>query len=96
MREGRFSPVALMESTLAGIEASEPKLQVLGDPVFQTPWTFVGVPSITVPSGIVADGLPLGLQLITAPFAEARLLAVTRWCERTLGFAARPTLYQTH
>jgi Asp-tRNA(Asn)/Glu-tRNA(Gln) amidotransferase A subunit family amidase len=70
-------------------------LHATGDPVFQTPWTFVGLPSITVPSGLAPDGLPLGLQLVAAPFAEARLLAVARWCERTLNFAARPALFQT-
>jgi aspartyl-tRNA(Asn)/glutamyl-tRNA(Gln) amidotransferase subunit A len=69
-------------------------LQATGDPVFQTPWTFVGLPSITVPSSLTPDGLPLGLQLIAAPFAEAQLLAVARWCERTLNFAARPALCQ--
>jgi aspartyl-tRNA(Asn)/glutamyl-tRNA(Gln) amidotransferase subunit A len=70
-------------------------LHATGDPVFQTPWTFVGLPSITVPSGLTPDGLPLGLQLVAAPFAEARLLAMARWCERTLNFTARPALGQT-
>jgi Asp-tRNA(Asn)/Glu-tRNA(Gln) amidotransferase A subunit family amidase len=70
-------------------------LHATGDPVFQTPWTFVGLPSITVPSGLTPEGLPLGLQLVAAPFAEARLLATARWCERTLDFAARPALCET-
>jgi len=67
-------------------------LQATGDPVFQTPWTFLGIPALTLPCGIAENGLPLGLQLASAPFTEARLLAVARWCERTLAFTARPTL----
>jgi len=69
-------------------------LQATGDPVFQTPWTFLGIPALTLPSGIADNGLPLGLQLASAPFTEARLLAVARWCERTLAFTARPALGQ--
>lgn len=69
-----------------------PGLHATGDPVFQTPWTFVGLPSLTLPSGLSTDGLPLGLQLIGAAFTEARLLAVARWCERLLAFQAKPAL----
>jgi Asp-tRNA(Asn)/Glu-tRNA(Gln) amidotransferase A subunit family amidase len=69
-------------------------LHSTGDPVFQIPWTFVGIPSISIPSGLSAGELPLGLQLASAPFAEARLLAVARWCERVLDFTARPALVE--
>ena len=69
-------------------------LHATGDPMFQTPWTFVGIPSLTLPSGLSAKGLPMGLQLAAAPFAEARLLAVARWCERVLAFTARPALVE--
>jgi aspartyl-tRNA(Asn)/glutamyl-tRNA(Gln) amidotransferase subunit A len=69
-------------------------LHATGDPVFQTPWTFLGIPALTLPCDIAENGLPLGLQLASAPFTEARLLAVARWCERTLAFTVRPTLVE--
>ena len=55
-----------------------------GNTIFQGPWTSCGLPAITVPSGLAESGLPLGIQLIAAPFQEPRLLAAARWCEATL------------
>jgi len=37
------------------------------------PWTNAGCPSISIPAGRAANGLPLGLQLI-APFMADELL----------------------
>ncbi len=63
-----------------------------GDPMFQGPWTSCGLPSISIPSGLASSGLPLGIQLAAAPFAEARLLAAARWCEDVLDFQDAPPL----
>ena len=40
------------------------------------PWSLVGFPAISVPCGTDAAGLPIGLQLVAPPYAEARLVAV--------------------
>ena len=60
-----------------------------GDPSFCSPWSFLGMPAITLPTG-VEGGLPLAVQLVAAPWSEARLLAAAAWCERVIGFAAGP------
>jgi amidase len=65
-------------------------LDSTGDPVFCAPWSFAGLPSIALPSSVSAAGLPLAVQLIGGAFAEDRLLAVARWCEEILNFAAAP------
>ena len=65
-------------------------LSTTGDPVFQSPWTSAGLPTITIPSGVSQSGLPLGIQLAGTPFGEARLLAVARWCEAALGVELVP------
>ena len=62
-----------------------------GDPSFCSPWSFLGMPAITLPTG-VEGGLPLAVQLVAAPWSEARLLAAAAWCERVVGFAAGPPL----
>jgi aspartyl-tRNA(Asn)/glutamyl-tRNA(Gln) amidotransferase subunit A len=42
---------------------------------FTSVWVLAGVPAIVVPVGFV-DGLPVAMQLIARPFAEATLLRV--------------------
>jgi aspartyl-tRNA(Asn)/glutamyl-tRNA(Gln) amidotransferase subunit A len=39
------------------------------------PFNFTGVPALAVPVGFSAEGLPLGVQLVTKPWAEQKLLA---------------------
>jgi amidase len=63
-----------------------------GDPYFCAPWSAAGLPAIALPSGVGASGLPLSIQLVGGPFAEARLLAAAAWCERALDFSAAPPL----
>ena len=65
-------------------------LTTTGDPLFQSPWTFAGLPTITIPSGLSHGGMPLGIQLEGQLFGEAHLLAVARWCEATLGVSLAP------
>ena len=65
-------------------------LNTTGDPIFQSPWTSCGLPTITLPSGLSANGLPLGVQLIGAPFREDELLCAARWCEAALRVNMRP------
>jgi aspartyl-tRNA(Asn)/glutamyl-tRNA(Gln) amidotransferase subunit A len=63
-----------------------------GNPIFQGPWTSCGFPAISIPSGLAASGLPLGIQLAAGPGAEAGLLAAARWCERVLDVDLSPPL----
>lgn len=63
---------------------SLPDLTNTGNTMFQGPWTSCGLPSITLPSGLANSGLPLGIQLIAAPFQEPRMLAAAQWCENVL------------
>ena len=67
-------------------------LSTTGDPVFQSPWTTCGFPEITLPSGLSEAGLPLGVQLVSAAFAEAKLLAASFWCERVLDARLSPPI----
>ena len=48
------------------------------------------MPSISLPSGLDGQRLPLAIQLVGAPLAEARLLGAAAWCERAIGFAEAP------
>ena len=65
-------------------------LTTTGDASFQAPWTTAGLPAVSLPSGLSASGLPLGVQLVAAPFTESRLLLASSWCERVLGVSLSP------
>jgi aspartyl-tRNA(Asn)/glutamyl-tRNA(Gln) amidotransferase subunit A len=72
--------------------APAPKgLASTGDPSFCAPWSFIGVPSISLPSGIAPSGLPLAVQLVAGPEREEDLLGAAAWCEGVLEFTAAPT-----
>jgi Asp-tRNA(Asn)/Glu-tRNA(Gln) amidotransferase A subunit family amidase len=60
-------------------------LSITGSAVMQQPWTTVGFPAISLPTGLGEEGLPLAIQLVGAPLAENHLTTVARWCERALG-----------
>ena len=49
-------------------------LEHTGDPVMNLPWTHSGLPSVTIPSGKNASGLPLGLQITGRWYEDERLL----------------------
>ncbi|MCS6802112.1 MAG: amidase [Chloroflexota bacterium] len=55
-----------------------------GDRTSLAPWSLIGTPAITVPSGLSREGLPLGLQLVGRAGADADLLAVAAWVEAHL------------
>jgi aspartyl-tRNA(Asn)/glutamyl-tRNA(Gln) amidotransferase subunit A len=61
-----------------------------GSPAFNAPWSLTGFPSITIPSGLAPNGLPLGLQLVGTPMSEWNLLKIAGWCFDKIGFDTRP------
>jgi aspartyl-tRNA(Asn)/glutamyl-tRNA(Gln) amidotransferase subunit A len=63
-----------------------------GDAAFNAPWSLAGFPTVTIPSGLTDDGLPLGLQIVAKPYDESHLLGVAGWCEAVLPFGAEPPL----
>ncbi len=67
-------------------------LTTTGDPLFQAPWTSCGFPSLSLPSGRSKAGMPLGVQLISAPFSEHRLLESALWLEKVLEVSLEPPL----
>jgi aspartyl-tRNA(Asn)/glutamyl-tRNA(Gln) amidotransferase subunit A len=43
---------------------------------YSAPANVTGLPSLSVPAGFTADGLPLGVQILGKPFAEPEILRV--------------------
>jgi len=63
---------------------SDPTEMYLND-IFTVTVNMAGLPGISVPSGLDAQGLPLGLQLIGRPFAEETLFALGAVIEKAAG-----------
>ncbi len=49
-----------------------------------SPFNFSGMPAVSIPCGRDRHGLPVGLQLVGRPGADATVLAAARWCEAAL------------
>jgi Asp-tRNA(Asn)/Glu-tRNA(Gln) amidotransferase A subunit family amidase len=48
-----------------------------GNSIMNLPWTYAGMPAISLPAGRAANGLPLGLQCIAPFMADERLVTWT-------------------
>jgi aspartyl-tRNA(Asn)/glutamyl-tRNA(Gln) amidotransferase subunit A len=73
-----------------GDMASADPVQMYLNDVFTVTVNLVGLPGISVPAGLDANGLPLGLQLIGRPWEEAALLNTAYVLERAAGFVSKP------
>jgi aspartyl-tRNA(Asn)/glutamyl-tRNA(Gln) amidotransferase subunit A len=47
-----------------------------------SPFNVLGLPAISVPCGFTTSGLPIGFQIVGAPFAESKVLALAHGYER--------------
>jgi aspartyl-tRNA(Asn)/glutamyl-tRNA(Gln) amidotransferase subunit A len=56
------------------------------------PFSYLGLPVLSVPIGLDRNGMPVGAQLVGRPFGEARLLALGAHLARALGWRMRPGL----
>ena len=55
-----------------------------GDPIMNLPWTHAGMPTLGLPAGVNAEGLPMGLQVASRFGADEDLLAWGAEIERAL------------
>jgi aspartyl-tRNA(Asn)/glutamyl-tRNA(Gln) amidotransferase subunit A len=72
-----------------GAVGPAPDVSTTGDPAFNSPWSYTGLPLVSIPTGWTADGLPLSVQVIGRSWAEAEVLSVAAWCERVVEFEHR-------
>ncbi len=65
-------------------------LDTTGDPRFCTLWSLTGAPAVSLPMGLAANRLPLGLQLASTPGDDDALLSGAAWVETRLEFRGLP------
>ena len=65
-------------------------LGTTGDPAFNSPWSYTGLPTFVLPTATAPNGLPVGVQFVGRAFGESDLLASAAWCENRLGWDGEP------
>ncbi|HEX5777317.1 MAG TPA: amidase [Xanthobacteraceae bacterium] len=56
-----------------------PAAETTGSPIFNTIWTYLGTPAVTLPLLQTENGLPVGVQLVGRRGNDARLLRSAHW-----------------
>jgi aspartyl-tRNA(Asn)/glutamyl-tRNA(Gln) amidotransferase subunit A len=77
----------IAETDVGGGPGAEAVIQRLTR--FTRPVNYLGVPSLSIPSGFTRSGLPVGMQLIGRSFDEATLLRIGAAFQRATDFHAR-------
>jgi aspartyl-tRNA(Asn)/glutamyl-tRNA(Gln) amidotransferase subunit A len=84
-----LTPTAPSEAFAVGEKMDDPIAMYLND-VFTVPASLAGLPAISVPAGLGASGLPLGLHLIGRAFDEETLFRTAGVLEAAADFDAVP------
>ena len=71
-----------------GERTSDPLAMYLSD-IYTITANLAGIPGLSIPGGLTRDNLPIGLQLLAAPFAEETLLRTARVFERQTDWHTR-------
>jgi aspartyl-tRNA(Asn)/glutamyl-tRNA(Gln) amidotransferase subunit A len=66
-----------------------PKWSAVGKPGFTAPFNLTGLPALTVCAGFGEGGLPVGVQVVGHPWAEATVLRAGHVVEQELGERGR-------
>ncbi len=83
-------PVAPTTAFKIGEKVDDPLKMYLSD-IYTIAVNLAGIPGISVPCGFDGAGLPIGLQILTPAFSEAKLLRMARMYEaRTSWHTRRP------
>ncbi|MDB5389158.1 MAG: gatA [Planctomycetaceae bacterium] len=75
------SPVSPNPAFKIGEHLADPLAMYLED-IYTISANLAGLPGISIPAGFTATGMPIGLQLLAAPFEEERLLRAARMFEK--------------
>ena len=73
-------------------ERMDDPLKMYFNDVFTVPANMAGIPGMSVPAGLDANGLPLGLQVLGKPFDEETVFAVAQAIETAAQFTTQPSI----
>jgi aspartyl-tRNA(Asn)/glutamyl-tRNA(Gln) amidotransferase subunit A len=85
-----LTPTSPTTAFRIGEKATDPVSMYLSD-IFTIPVNLAGIPAVSVPCGAI-DGLPVGVQVMGAHFAESLVLRAAHAIEQVSGFDPLPPL----
>ncbi|HXL49717.1 MAG TPA: amidase family protein, partial [Xanthobacteraceae bacterium] len=83
--DAMLAPATPSAAFAVGEKGGRDPVEMYLNDVFTVPVNLAGLPGISVPGGLSADGLPLGLQLIGRPFGEGTLFSLANVIEQAAG-----------
>jgi len=87
-----LTPTAPSAAFAFGEKSADPLAMYLND-VFTVPASLAGLPGSSVPAGMDANGLPLGLQVLGKAWDEETVLKVSGVLEEAAGFNHEPKMW---
>jgi aspartyl-tRNA(Asn)/glutamyl-tRNA(Gln) amidotransferase subunit A len=63
-----------------------PSRETTGNPAMNSPWSFLGFPTVSLPVGKSSDGMPLAVQVVSKRGQEHDLLRAAAWLEDHIKF----------
>ncbi|MBM3981848.1 MAG: amidase [Planctomycetes bacterium] len=69
--------------------AAAPPSETTGDPTFNAPWSYAGMPVVSLPFAWNTEGLPLAIQLVARQGQEDDLFKTAAWVEAAIAFERR-------
>ncbi len=66
-----------------------PGLSTTGSPAMNSPWSYTGLPTVSIPTQSATNGLPLAIQLVGRIGDDSTLLGSAIWCETQIAAAHR-------
>ena len=70
----------------AAVGAAPSGLTSTGDPVMNLPWTYAGLPTMSLPAGFNRHGLPLGVQITGHWYGDEAMVAAAVQLEAALQY----------
>jgi aspartyl-tRNA(Asn)/glutamyl-tRNA(Gln) amidotransferase subunit A len=84
-----YFPSAIAAYLAPATQDPPPDTSTTGPNTFQAPWSYMGLPTVSLPFAWTDDGLPLCVQLAGNHWSEDELLATAMELEKDIGFERR-------